>query len=391
MQQITVKRWLILTFLLSVGYVTPTLAAEGFGYISRKPQLWQARRPVLEEEPGTNLYWHDPLLGHWETCRAWAPASNGCPPIWYGRAEMLALWRDDPNSIPFATLGPQGPTALSTSNLRSEFDAGMRATVGMYLGDWYRIEGSFFGSYNWDDHAAVRNTDPNADGGVGNLYSPFTNFGDPAGVQGLDFNELVTLRFQSKLHNGEVNLRRRVLMRPGAYETSFLVGARYLEISELFGYHTQSQLPGPLPRTNDVLVDTNNRMIGAQVGLLGQFLIQQRCWVDFEMKGGVYQNRATLSRTFTVSEIGGAVAETFGSDAIDRTTFVGDISLQFNYQFAPAWTFYAGYNAMWVTGVAVAAENFTNSTSLLAVGPTLINHGSSVVYHGPNFGLVFAW
>ena len=365
--------------------------AETFGYTSRKPNIWQTERPLLENEPGKNLYWHDPFLGHWETCRAWSPASTGCSPTWYARTEMLALWRDDTDSTAFATVGPQGPVALSTGSFESEFDAGLRALVGRTLGDWYRLEASFFGSYAWDDRAAVHNLDANDAGGIGNLYSPFSDFGDPTGEEGLDYATFASIRLQSRLHNGELNLRRRILMRPGYYETSFIVGGRYMELSEDFGYLTQTNLPGPLPRTNDVAIGTRNKLIGLQVGLLAQFLAHQRCWIDCEVKGGIYQNQTSLERTFTVTEAGGQSAQTFGSDQRDRTTFVGDVSLQFNYQFAPAWTFYAGYNAIWVSGVALGTENFTTDISLLAVGPTLIDHGGQLVYHGPNLGLVFSW
>ena len=76
--------WGFLVAVMLSGEVVPLLAAETFGYASRKPQLWETERPVLEEEPGTNLYWHDPHLASWEACRIWPPATNGCPPSWYG-------------------------------------------------------------------------------------------------------------------------------------------------------------------------------------------------------------------------------------------------------------------------------------------------------------------
>ncbi|MFW6171684.1 MAG: hypothetical protein ACODAD_14435, partial [Planctomycetota bacterium] len=78
-------------------------------------------------------------------------------------------------------------------------------------------------------------------------------------------------------------------------------------------------------------------------------------------------------------------------DSADRTSFVGDLSLQFNYQFGSYWTFYAGYNAMWVTGVALGADNFERDTSMLLLGPTDVDHGGQVLYHGPNIGLVLAY
>jgi hypothetical protein len=360
---------------LAVQYV-PLLAAETFGYTSRKPQLWETERPVLENEPGTNLYWHDPHLASQEACRIWPPATNGCPPSWYARADLLALFRDVNNEFDFATLGPSGPVALSTGDFRADFSPGIRAVVGTTLGNWYRLEVSYFGSYSWDDLAAVRSED-------NDLYSPFSDFGDPAGLPDYDYNDFASIRFSSTLNNGELNLRRRVLMRPGSYEASFLVGGRYLQIDEEFGYLTQSSMEGT---TNQMTVDTGNSLWGAQVGLLSQFLIQPKCWIDFEMKGGIFTNRASLTRTYTGPA---ALTGVVGTDEQDRTSFVGDLSLQFNYQFAPAWTFYAGYNALWVTGLATGAANFEASIPMLTAGPTILDHSSDAVYHGPNIGLVF--
>ncbi len=388
---IRLQIWTVLVALTLSGLSEPVTGAETFGYASRKPQLWETARPAFENEPGRNLYWHDPYLGSWETCRAWPPATNGCSPSWYTRAEMLALWRDNKDTFAFATLGPSGPVALSTADFQSDFNAGIRAMVGKTLGEWYRLEISYFGSYSWDDQVAIRNLDANDAGGTGNLYSPFSNFGNPTGVVGADYNEFASIRFHSRLDNGEINLRRRVLMRPGSYEASFLIGGRYMDIGEQLGYQTQSTLPGPLPRTTDVTIDTRNEMIGFQLGILGQFLFQPRCWVDWELKGGIFQNRASLGRAFTVTEAGGQLASTFGTDQLDRTSFVGDVSVQFNYQFSPAWTFNAGYNAMWVTGVALGANNFETDLGMLTVGPTLLDHGGEMVYHGPNIGLTFAW
>lgn len=363
-------------------------ADQTFGYVSRKPQLWETERPVLEEEPGTNLYWHDPILGSWEHCRAFPASANGCPPLVYGRTEMLALFRDAKDSFDYASLGPAGPTALGTGDFRSEFSAGVRALVGVSLGSWYRLEGSYFGSHSWDDDVAIRNLAPNDAGGAGNLYSPFSDFGDPAAVAGLDYNNFASVRFASRLNNGELNLRRRVLMRPGSYETSVIFGGRYVEISEQFDYLTQTTTL--LPGSTGMAIDTRNRMIGLQVGMLSQFLMQPKCWIDFEMKGGVFQNRTTLGRTFVTAQVEQGIDVYSGGDERDRTSFVGDLSLQFNYQFAPSITFFAGYNAMWVTGLAMAERNFVSDVGILTLGPTQIDHAGQAVYHGPNIGLVFS-
>jgi hypothetical protein len=366
-------------------------AAQTFGYTSIKPQLWETERPMLEQEPGTNLYWHDPFLGSKETCQYWPPATNGCMPSWYARTELLALYRDDKDRFDFATFGAQGPTAISTSSFDPEFRAGIRTTLGKTLGTWYRLEATYFGSYSWSDEAAVRNLDNNDQGGTGNLYSSLSNFGDPAGVPGLDYNNYVWSRFRSNLNNGELNLRRRILMRPGHYEASFLVGTRYLNIGEEFEFLTASSLPGPGVTTNNVLSETSNELIGVQIGFLSQFLVQPRLWIDFEMKGGIYHNDTSLVRDYTSIDGNGATSSFAGSDSRNRTSFVGDLSLQFNYQFARHWTFYGGYNVIWVTGLALGANNAALDADLLTLGPTLVDHGGDMVYHGPNLGLVFTY
>jgi hypothetical protein len=163
-----------------------------------------------------------------------------------------------------------------------------------------------------------------------------------------------------------------------------------MEIGEQFGYLSESIVPGPGLSSNEVSIRTNNEMIGFQIGLLSQFLVQPKHWVDFEMKGGIFQNRVSLDRTYTFTDETGAATAYQGADELDRTSFVGELSLQWNYQFAPSWTLYLGYNAMWVTGLALGADNFENDVNVLTLGPTLMRHSGEMVYHGPNFGVVFS-
>lgn len=384
-----VHGWAAFTVMVILSVpASATWAAQTFGYVSGKPQRWETKGPALEEQPGVNLYWHDPYLGSEENCQTFPAASNGHAPVWYTKADMLALFREPKDEFKMATVGSGGPEALGTRDFKSEFKSGVRALLGVSCGDWYRLEASYFGSYSWNDAAAVRNSDSNGQGGTGNLFSPFAGFGS-AGVVGLDYNNFASIRFSSKMQNGELNLRRRVLMRPGSYEASFLVGVRYMEIDESFNYLTQSSLPTPTGASNALSIGTSNQLIGGQIGLLSQFLMQPGCWIDFGVKGGIFQNGVDLSRSYR-SEADSVTAVT-GSDSVNRTSFIGDLSLQFNYQFAPSWTFYGGYNAMWVTGIAVAAENFESDTSILLLGPTHADHSGQMLYHGPNIGLVLAY
>ena len=256
-------------------------------------------RPHYEYEPGRNLYWHDPNCSLVDRCQSDDLPVAQAPAI-YSEVALMPLFRDQ-----------QYATAATGE---TEFDAGIRTTVGAALGDWYKVEASYLGDYSWSDT-------------VGS--DPFTH----------DFRSL------------ELNLRRRVQLGRQRYcrgEVSFLLGARYLKIEETLGTDF-----------------TSNEMIGGQIGLQAQFLMQPRAWIDFQLKGVIAQNGISLSA---------------GSE--DVTAFVGDLSLVYNYQFAPAWTFQAGYNAIWVTGLALASEN--------SGGSAPFDHTGRSVYHGPSLSLVWA-
>ena len=160
-----------------------------------------------------------------------------------------------------------------------------------------------------------------------------------------------------------------------------MVGARYLQLDETLAYNTTGA-------GGDVAYDiaVENRLVGVQIGLLTQFLLRPRMWIDADLKGGIFANEARLNQALSQ----GAPVST-GSDTRNRTSFVGELNLQFNYSFTNAATFYAGYNAYWITGVALAQDNFQRDFSLLSLGPAQVDHRGETVYHGPNIGVTVAW
>lgn len=359
--------------------------------------------PALETYPGTSLYWHDPFQNTVPGVRPQFQHPSTLP-TWYASTEYLPLFRDQSDERPFQTLGPDGPIVLGTNNFDAEFKGGTRVTIGRSFGTWYRVEGSWMGSYSWSDLVAVRNLDEydlDGDGTLdpgtsGNLYSPFSGFGtpgvNPTGVVGLDFNRFASIEFSSKLNSAEINVRRRVHVPPRRHavgEASVLVGLRYMNVNEDFQYVTASNIPAVLGTLNDVNVHTTNDMLGAQLGFLAQLLVANRAWVDVEVKGAVFANEAAQRTVYTNTDSKGATTVIPGQTDANRTAFLGDLSVAFNYQVAPSWTIRAGYNALWLTGVALGSENFNSDINILQLGPAAIDHGGSVVYHGPNIGFVW--
>lgn len=328
-------------------------------------------------------------------------------PTVYAMAELLPLYRDESGNIVFQQDGPAGNlNVLTSGGFNSDFNAGGRFLLGASLGDYYRLEGSFLGAYQWGDTQTVRNQDANALGGTGNLYSPFSDFGNSPAIERVDYNDLASIDFSSNMSNFELNLRRRVqlladqnfhrdslfnqgdpLLFNRRAEASFLIGIRYMTIDETFGYHTESTTTNI--SSVDVDVTTTNTMLGAQVGFLSQFLILPKTWIDFDVKGVLFQNAIEVTSSYANTDPPGTTFN--GSDDHNRTAFLGELSLTYNHQVSRALTFRAGYSAIWVTQVALATRNFTDNLYLAEKGPVEARNDGDVVYHGPSLGLVLAF
>ncbi len=352
--------------------------------------------------PRTGLFWCSPygdlVLDPCDR-EACAPCAQSNPVLFYASAELMPLFRDQNDDVVYQTLGAGGPSVLETGDFTTEFDAGLKMVVGAALTDLYRLEGVYLGSHEWDDRITIRNADANANGGAGNLFSPFSNFGNPLANPTVDFNNLAQIEMTSKFDSVELNLRRRVLVPRSSFPdynrlciaNSFLVGARHMNLDEQFGYlsGSTSVAGGSVNRASAI---TTNRMTGVQIGMLSQFLTRRHGWIDFELKGGVFHNEMTLDASYINSTGAGAVVTQFtGADTRDRTSFLGELSLVYNYQFTSHLTFRLGYNAFWLTGVALASQNVPTDLGLLALGPPQLSHEGDLVLHGPNIGLVFAW
>ncbi|MEZ6110946.1 MAG: hypothetical protein R3C99_08020 [Pirellulaceae bacterium] len=48
-----------------------------------------------------------------------------------------------------------------------------------------------------------------------------------------------------------------------------------------------------------------------------------------------------------------------------------------------------GYQATWITGVALAEQNLPADLMVAPVRPAEVNHGGDIVYHGPVIGLTW--
>jgi hypothetical protein len=313
---------------------------------------------------------------------------------WYFQADAIGLRRDPYGNTPFATLITPVDVALSTSELEREFKSGVRLLFGHTFDDTpYSVEGSYFAVDEWNSSGGLTDIHTNNFGLPGNLFSPFSNFGNPTAFPGFDYNRLVTIHETSQLRNGELNLKYLVPMPWNGFRASLVTGVRYVNVEERFTYHSESAVPAAAGGSIvDLSTRTTNDLIGPQLGGYFEFFSLPNSWVTFEVKGAICGNSALQASSGTRSAVVGQPPFSYDADAHHvATAFVGDLELMFNWRIMPTFVMRLGYQAMWVDGLALASENFGPDSGILPGSITSINTGGNVVYHGPHLGLEYMW
>ncbi|HBO42603.1 MAG TPA: hypothetical protein DD670_01440 [Planctomycetaceae bacterium] len=309
--------------------------------------------------------------------------------FWYGEAAAVGLFRDaSPSGGPVASLDGPDNIVLRASQAFPDFCAGGMARLGRMFTPKWGFEYGFLGTGSWTDSAAVRDDTANTEGGFGNLFSPFGDFGD-APIEGFDYNELVSIHGKSSIESHEFNLRQRLCMPPDPLQVSVFYGIRYISLGEQFGYFSQSQIPLPGGATQSVDVHTQNDLLGGQLGALFELHVEPRWWIDARLSAALYHNRA--GQTTLHEETGPFASQSFRQTKRNRGTVGAEASIACAYAVTQRLTFRCGYQFVWFDRIALATENFQTNPALLVDGPVQLDTSGSIMYHGPFLGATMAW
>jgi len=292
-------------------------------------------------------------------------------------AEIGAIFLDRRNRArDFAILVDDDPPLNTDNNFFRvgqgdfSYEAGPRAVVGYDFNQRVAYEATYYGIYTWDWSTTV--TAPDDVNVVGDLgLNPALAF----------FNaDIATVSLDSTFHNVEIN-------RIGSFNdcVAWILGFRYVRLVEKFRMSVTDDVFMPGETTSAYNVDARNNLFGAQIGLRLRHMIGNFSY-DLIGKAGIYGNAAEQSQF--VGTDGGATirdSETTGSDV----AFVGDIMLTGRYHFSSAVALQGGYQAMWMDGLALAANQLDFSDAAGA-GQTLDLKGN-VFIHGAHVGLLIVW
>jgi hypothetical protein len=313
-----------------------------------------------------------------------------CPNV-YGYMEALFLERGNQSANQPVVITGRWPdastTVLTTRDLEFDFEPGVRVLAGWRWDDCscWAVEGSYLGLFDSDATATADRSGQGPGltfpGGLG----PATNVFSDA--------DRIRLDYGSELHTADLSLvccccccdescDGQVRYR----SVDWIFGFRYVDFSERLQFTGERSIAG-IPELPSAVyhLQTQNDLYGPQLGVR-----RRRCLGRFSLeatgKAGIYYNDARQSQ-YVLDYPNNTVLRDEAASA-GLMAFLGEINLSGIYQLTKTWGLRAGYNLIWVEGVALAPDQLDFSGAIPA-GNQLSSNG--LFLHGVNVGLEARW
>ena len=307
--------------------------------------------------------------------------------------DVLFLDRDNAtNNQPTLVEGPNVPgaggTVLTTRSMTPTTAPGMRLFVGRHDCDQTGWEIGYWSAYGWYGDAQADL--------VGGLAVP----GD-LGLAVPGWNQASTVRtgWSSSLNVVELNLLQRdfsgrcdprsrwpTLRCRQETEFDWIGGLFWAGLDEQAALRVTVAAGEP---TTAYRVATSSNLFGGQLGMRGR-----RTWDRFSLEGALKAGLGGAWLSQSASPITSSLSSDFewrpGREAADTGLgFLSSMNLSMAYRFTDVWGLRLGYNLAWLSGVALAPNqwDFTDTPT----SGTGVQDAGGVFLHGANVGLEARW
>lgn len=301
-----------------------------------------------------------------------------------------------PGSVPFLeTFITPGTDAFNSNQFRQGLSAGPKVGLTYRDGSGFGVELSYFNVFNQSATASFGPDSP----------ANWLVMRAPGGFwQTQDFPyQAMAWRNSTNLYSAEINGRYEVTRR-----VNVLAGFRWLQLNDdLQGDLTPGDRTAPTWKTTCPFCDlfqvtpggpigalppfwttgTTNNLYGVQVGVDGTIFEFDRFSLNGRVTMGLFENHADQSAGVSIQKIVYPAKATANGAA-----FVSEASLQVQYRVTQGLSLKAGYEVLWLVGVALAPgqiqQTFAAPSDVRALG---VNHGSNVLFQGATFGLEYSF
>lgn len=358
--------------------------------------------------PGITLLGHRPgrrtaiLLAAVAGVLAWAdrpvlaldePGGCGCDDRYYAVGEAVFLQRSNATrDRSLVVAGPDGEPVISSRDLRYSVGPGVRILFGDHGTDGMGWEVGYLGVYGMTSGRQAASA-------VGDLRAA----GD-LGIAESGLNDALTAsaRGESSLNSVEANVvfhrfdggydrsSPRPAQRCAGYDggsVDWLAGFRWAGFDDAA---TLGFSPEGFPAPNTYRVDAASNLFAAQVGVRGR-MDRVRWGLEGWAKVGLAGVAQAQSQTFFDQLTPDDPYRSPRASDRGAVGMISDMNISGIYRLTDTWGLRIGYNLMWLTGVALAPDQFDFSASAEPDAGTGIVGTGSVFLHGANVGLEARW
>lgn len=299
----------------------------------------------------------------------------------YGLAEALFWGRDNQaRDRTLIEVVDTGEPLLTTRDMQFPFSAGVRAFYGARVPEEGGWEIGYFGVYGQAADAFTEAIPPD-----------FLQVPPPLGDVFTTEGETATISTTSIVNSAEANLFRTwTEWRPAAggwLTVDWLAGFRYVGVEERAGIVVDCCVVDDEVIAVPYEVRTRNNMFGGQLGGRGRYT-----WTNWAVEGwakaGLLGNAEEQMQAALVDYTGfrqRPALSTSGSEL----GFIGDLNLSVIYRLTEVWGIRAGYNTVWISGLALAPDQF--DFTLDDDSGTRLRGSRGMFLHGANLGLEARW
>lgn len=298
---------------------------------------------------------------------------------WSFSAEALLLRRNVPKVETAIDVGTGN--SFGTETLDFDLDPGARFTIGYHPTPKASFELSFFGLHDWDDSALF--SSPTEELRIAFISTDLAVNDLPNDAE--DFTAALQQKvdYESRLTSVEANYRLELSPASSKSYTNLVAGLRYFNVNEtlnLISFDNGTRLGGNVGRYD---IDTNNNLIGLQVGIGSSVQISPSFGLGLKAKTGLLVNFANQNSRFIND---GAIVSVYRADEsrVGVSPMV-DLAGSAKLDLGSNVTLQAGYQFLFLGGVATAPAQFAKSPNF----PNSLGRfeRESVIYHGPFIGL----
>jgi hypothetical protein len=306
----------------------------------------------------------------------------------YATVDMLAIQRDNATVdrdvvINGDTLTP----ALTSQSLQFVTAPGVRLSVGRHGCDRIGWEFGYVGVYGmWADRLATGADDLEIAGLLANDLTNFRNQSVAEATYGSTLNMAeANLLFTEQFHSYPRMSAYQLEQIKAVGTVDWIAGFRWADLSETAAI---DMAPTALPGNGLYAVRANSSLFGGQIGARGRL-----AWEAWAFEGWVKAACAyaavSQSQDGIVDALGPAVYRQPGGGSADGVAGIFDAGIGLVRRLGDTWSLRLGYNSFWLTGVALAPNQFDFSDATEA--PTDVQAGSTLWLGGASVGLEAAW